>query len=269
MRILPCGHNYHIECIDPWLTSKSSLCPLCKYDTRSVLTDLERALSGPLITADDGNVDDIFAGSSVYSDSSDPSSYLVESHARMPLSSIVAEFKRIASEKIAAPLGQITSKMAAMCRKSEPGNQNRSNEKSPSSINAGSIYYGDQERGSNSYPFENSNAIFTTSTPAFPQMDLSGANKFGLDVIHCAVGSSSAMVKVNTSDPTPSPTSKPANTWRAASEKGSASSDSGQSDSADKNKKGDGAGNSVSLGLSRISIGELLHNDQDIMDCFD
>ncbi|PIA15881.1 ring finger protein 13, partial [Coemansia reversa NRRL 1564] len=30
MRILPCGHNYHIECIDPWLTSKSSLCPLCK-----------------------------------------------------------------------------------------------------------------------------------------------------------------------------------------------------------------------------------------------
>ncbi|KAI8322169.1 hypothetical protein GQ54DRAFT_250110, partial [Martensiomyces pterosporus] len=49
MRILPCGHNYHIECIDPWLTTKSSLCPLCKYDTRDVLTDLERTHSGPRI----------------------------------------------------------------------------------------------------------------------------------------------------------------------------------------------------------------------------
>lgn len=30
VRNLPCGHIYHTECIDSFLTSQSSLCPLCK-----------------------------------------------------------------------------------------------------------------------------------------------------------------------------------------------------------------------------------------------
>lgn len=62
MRILPCGHNYHIECIDPWLTTKSSLCPLCKYDTREILTDLERSYSGPRILADPHDLDELIDG---------------------------------------------------------------------------------------------------------------------------------------------------------------------------------------------------------------
>ncbi|KAF7722886.1 Cullin-associated NEDD8-dissociated protein 1 [Apophysomyces ossiformis] len=32
VRELPCEHEYHCTCIDPWLTSKAAECPLCKYD---------------------------------------------------------------------------------------------------------------------------------------------------------------------------------------------------------------------------------------------
>ena len=32
VRSLKCGHCYHQTCIDPWLTSQSGACPLCKRD---------------------------------------------------------------------------------------------------------------------------------------------------------------------------------------------------------------------------------------------
>ncbi|CAO3588392.1 unnamed protein product [Absidia cylindrospora] len=32
IRLLPCHHGFCVACIDFWLTKKSSLCPICKYD---------------------------------------------------------------------------------------------------------------------------------------------------------------------------------------------------------------------------------------------
>ncbi|CAG8432863.1 7351_t:CDS:2 [Diversispora eburnea] len=32
LRVLPCEHEFHAKCIDEWLTTKSSKCPLCKFD---------------------------------------------------------------------------------------------------------------------------------------------------------------------------------------------------------------------------------------------
>ncbi|KAJ1660179.1 hypothetical protein IWQ61_000860 [Dispira simplex] len=32
VRQLPCNHLFHLECIDEWLTEKSGVCPLCKFN---------------------------------------------------------------------------------------------------------------------------------------------------------------------------------------------------------------------------------------------
>ncbi|ORX43864.1 hypothetical protein DM01DRAFT_1340620 [Hesseltinella vesiculosa] len=51
VRQLPCHHDYHCACIDPWLTTKSGECPLCKFDcmkhvmTEEELQAMERAIA--------------------------------------------------------------------------------------------------------------------------------------------------------------------------------------------------------------------------------
>ncbi|KAJ2629600.1 hypothetical protein H4R22_003225 [Coemansia sp. RSA 1290] len=37
VRILSCDHVYHTNCIDVWLTKRSSKCPICKLDIRKKL----------------------------------------------------------------------------------------------------------------------------------------------------------------------------------------------------------------------------------------
>ncbi|CAH8511413.1 unnamed protein product [Heterobilharzia americana] len=42
LRHLPCGHAFHVKCIDPWLKG-SITCPKCRASVRTGLTRLERA----------------------------------------------------------------------------------------------------------------------------------------------------------------------------------------------------------------------------------
>ncbi|KAJ1920354.1 hypothetical protein H4219_001329 [Mycoemilia scoparia] len=51
IRKLPCGHDYHILCIDTWLISKSPTCPYCKYDARNLYPQTSPSDQGKSTTA--------------------------------------------------------------------------------------------------------------------------------------------------------------------------------------------------------------------------
>jgi hypothetical protein len=43
VRVLPCNHKFHPECVDPWLLNVSGTCPLCRIDLRPPTADGEVA----------------------------------------------------------------------------------------------------------------------------------------------------------------------------------------------------------------------------------
>lgn len=53
IRILPCGHEYHVACIDGWLTRRKKFCPICKRDiTQPTETTPLLGQSGASVTED-------------------------------------------------------------------------------------------------------------------------------------------------------------------------------------------------------------------------
>lgn len=50
LRILPCCHKFHAFCVDSWLTSWRTFCPVCKRDARANTTDPPASESTPLLS---------------------------------------------------------------------------------------------------------------------------------------------------------------------------------------------------------------------------
>ncbi|KAF9599924.1 hypothetical protein IFM89_001870 [Coptis chinensis] len=51
IRILPCRHKFHATCVDAWLTSWRTFCPVCKRDARTGTSDPPASESTPLLSS--------------------------------------------------------------------------------------------------------------------------------------------------------------------------------------------------------------------------
>ncbi|GLT71198.1 hypothetical protein SLA2020_432320 [Shorea laevis] len=57
LRILPCCHKFHAFCVDSWLTTWRTFCPVCKRDARTNTGDPPASESTPLLSSSPASVD--------------------------------------------------------------------------------------------------------------------------------------------------------------------------------------------------------------------
>ncbi|XP_021318259.1 receptor homology region, transmembrane domain- and RING domain-containing protein 1 isoform X2 [Sorghum bicolor] len=51
LRVLPCRHKFHAACVDLWLTSWRTFCPICKRDARSGASEVVATEATPLLSS--------------------------------------------------------------------------------------------------------------------------------------------------------------------------------------------------------------------------
>lgn len=72
IRVLPCRHKFHMFCVDSWLTSWRTFCPVCKRDVATTITNPPATERTPLLSSTPASV----ASSSSLLSSARSSSYV-------------------------------------------------------------------------------------------------------------------------------------------------------------------------------------------------
>ncbi|KAK7279731.1 hypothetical protein RJT34_24788 [Clitoria ternatea] len=99
LRILPCCHKFHAACVDSWLTSWRTFCPVCKRDARTGLTDPPPSESTPLLSSSPASM----ASSSVLSSARSSLASSAIQIARTPQSQSVSRNHSVASTPYIQP----------------------------------------------------------------------------------------------------------------------------------------------------------------------
>lgn len=69
LRILPCRHKFHTICVDAWLTSWRTFCPVCKRDARTTTGEPPASERTPLLSSNPASMASSTILSSAYSSS--------------------------------------------------------------------------------------------------------------------------------------------------------------------------------------------------------
>ncbi|KAK9743301.1 hypothetical protein RND81_03G230500 [Saponaria officinalis] len=56
LRVLPCRHKFHAFCVDSWLTTWRTFCPVCKRDARTMNGEPPASESTPLLSSNPSSV---------------------------------------------------------------------------------------------------------------------------------------------------------------------------------------------------------------------
>ncbi|KAI3777320.1 hypothetical protein L1987_47120 [Smallanthus sonchifolius] len=78
LRILPCRHKFHTICVDAWLTSWRTFCPVCKRDARTTNGEPPASERTPLLSSNPASMASSTILSSAYSSSYAPSSHTIQ-----------------------------------------------------------------------------------------------------------------------------------------------------------------------------------------------
>lgn len=87
LRILPCRHKFHAFCVDSWLTSWRTFCPVCKRDARTITGEPPASESTPLLSSNPASVASSSALSSARSSAASSSAIQIARASRPPSAS--------------------------------------------------------------------------------------------------------------------------------------------------------------------------------------